>query len=159
MLRQAAVPAEDAEDLRQDVLTVVCQQIQSFEHNGHAGAFRKWLRTIVLNRLRNHWRQYRATKESNVPDEHLNAVEDPIADMERLWDHEHDRHITETLLKLVEPEFTKSTWIAFCRQVLHGLRAEQVAAELGISPNAALLAKSRVLRRLREESEGLIDSK
>jgi DNA-directed RNA polymerase specialized sigma24 family protein len=33
----------------------------------------------------------------------------------------------------------------------------EVAAELGISVNAALIAKSRVLRRLREEIRGLVE--
>jgi len=32
-----------------------------------------------------------------------------------------------------------------------------VAAELGLSVNAVLLAKSRVLHRLRQELEGLVD--
>jgi hypothetical protein len=32
-----------------------------------------------------------------------------------------------------------------------------VAAELGISENAVYIARSRVLRRLREELDGLLD--
>ena len=32
-----------------------------------------------------------------------------------------------------------------------------VAAELGLSVNAVLIAKSRVLKRLRQKAEGLID--
>jgi RNA polymerase sigma-70 factor (ECF subfamily) len=40
--------------------------------------------------------------------------------------------------------------------VIDGLPAAAVAAELGLSLNAALLAKSRVLKRLRQEVAGLI---
>jgi hypothetical protein len=38
--------------------------------------------------------------------------------------------------------------------VLDGERAATVAAELGVSVNAVLLAKSRILRRLRQEMQG-----
>ena len=54
-------------------------------------------------------------------------------------------------------EFTPATWQAFRRQVVDGVKAAAVAAELGITPNAALIAKSRVLRRLRDEARGLTD--
>jgi RNA polymerase sigma-70 factor (ECF subfamily) len=52
---------------------------------------------------------------------------------------------------------TPGTWRAFRRQVVDGAAAAAVATELGISVNAALLAKSRVLRRLRDEAGGLLD--
>lgn len=111
----------------------------------------------MLNRLRSHWRKRRNSERHNETIENLDAVADPFPALEALWDREHDRHVTEALLTLVEPAFTQSTWQAFRRQVLLGLRAEEVAAELGISVNAALLAKSRVLRRLRDEVAGLLD--
>jgi DNA-binding CsgD family transcriptional regulator len=41
--------------------------------------------------------------------------------------------------------------------VLEGKRTAEVAAELGISPNAVRIAKARVQSRLRQEAEGLID--
>jgi hypothetical protein len=41
--------------------------------------------------------------------------------------------------------------------VVDGLPAAAVAAELGTTVNAVLLAKSRILRRLREEAAGLLD--
>jgi len=156
VVRHASVSANDADDLRQDVLAVVFQEIGGFQHNGQTGAFRRWLRNIVLNRLRSHWRKRRTFEQLESTSE-LRAVADPFPDLEAMWEREHDRHVTEALLKLVEPAFTQSTWLAFRRQVLHGLRAEEVASELGISVNAALLAKSRVLRRLRDEAAGLID--
>ena len=53
----------------------------------------------------------------------------------------------------VEP----ATWIAFQRVARDGRRPADVAAELGISVNAVLLAKSRVLRRLRREIHGLAE--
>ena len=58
---------------------------------------------------------------------------------------------------MVRKEFTSSAWKAFQCLALEGKPAAEVAAEMGTTPNAVLLAKSRVLRRLREESRGLVD--
>ena len=73
------------------------------------------------------------------------------------WDEEHDRHITRTLLASIRLEFQPATWRAFQRQVQDGRPAADVAAELGLSVNAVLIAKSRVLKKLREKAEGLVE--
>jgi RNA polymerase sigma-70 factor (ECF subfamily) len=41
---------------------------------------------------------------------------------------------------------------------LEGAKADDVAKEMGISRNAVIIAKCRVLNRLRQEAEGLIES-
>lgn len=58
---------------------------------------------------------------------------------------------------MMEPEFTPLIWMAFKRQVIDGVKAVEVAEEMETTVNAALLAKSRVLARLRLEARGLID--
>jgi len=74
-----------------------------------------------------------------------------------LWNREHDEHVLRRLLELVEPEFTSPVWQAFRGVALEGKPAAEVAAELGATVNAVFLAKSRVLRRLRQEARGLVD--
>ncbi len=61
------------------------------------------------------------------------------------------------LLDEVAVEFEPPTMQAFRRQALDGLAAEAVAGELNISVGAVYTAKSRVLQRLRQLSEGLLD--
>jgi RNA polymerase sigma-70 factor (ECF subfamily) len=58
---------------------------------------------------------------------------------------------------IITSEFRPATWQAFRRLVLDEAKPETVASELGLSINAVLIAKSRVLRRLRQEVQGLID--
>jgi RNA polymerase sigma-70 factor (ECF subfamily) len=84
-------------------------------------------------------------------------LEDPASGLSRLWDEEHDRHVVRRLLERIEPDFQPSTWRAFRRQVLDGAPPVAVAAELGLSVNAVLIAKSRVLQRFRQEARGLLD--
>ena len=78
-------------------------------------------------------------------------LEAPDSELSRLWDREHDQYVAARALRLVQGDFAPSTWQAFTRQVLDGVAAADVAGELGLSINAVLLAKSRVLKRLRTE--------
>ena len=67
------------------------------------------------------------------------------------WDREHDQHVAHRLMDLIQPHFEPTTWQAFRGVALEGKKAAAVAEELGLSVNAVLLAKSRVLRRLCNE--------
>jgi RNA polymerase sigma-70 factor (ECF subfamily) len=159
-LRRHDVPAADADDLTQDVMAVVVRELPQFEHNQQRGAFRNWLRTIAVNRLRALWRsRQRGTPATGGSDflKMLDELEDPQSNLSQLWDQQHDQHVARRLMELVEPQFEPTTWRAFRRTVIDGAKAATVAAELHISPNAVLLAKSRVLSRLRQEMEGLTD--
>jgi RNA polymerase sigma-70 factor (ECF subfamily) len=159
-LRQQQLPAADVEDLVQEVLAVVVREIATFQHNNQRGAFRRWLRTIAHNRVKGYWRALR-TGPDRAPGgeaaEVLNRIADPASDPDRLWEQEHDQFIVRRALELLEPEFTPSTWQAFRRQVIDGAKPAHVAAELGLTSHAAVLAKFRVLRRLRRELDGLTD--
>ena len=155
-LRRCQVPQADAEDFVQEVLTVVANEVRDFHHNERPGAFRRWLRAILSNRLKGYWRQQQ-TRTTTGTDSMLTMLEDPTSDLDRIWDREHDDYVTRRLLELIEPDFAQPTWLAFRRQMIDDRSAADVAAEMGITPNAALIAKSRVLRRLRVEANGLTD--
>jgi RNA polymerase sigma-70 factor (ECF subfamily) len=159
-LRRHAVPPADAEDLTQEVMAVVVRELPQFTHNQRRGAFRSWLRTITVNRLRALWGSRRAqpiaTGDSDFL-EMLDELEDPNSNLTRLWDRQHDQHVARRLMELVQPQFEPVTWQAFRRVVLDGSKAAVVASELNMSVNAVLLAKSRVLSRLRQEMQGLTD--
>ena len=150
-----------ADDLIQEVLTTVVRDLPKFDHNQRAGAFRAWLRRILVNRLRNFWRdrQHRpvATGGSSVL-ERLNQLEDEASDTSRIWDAEHDQAVIARLLELIQPSFADKTWEAFRRQMFEGQRADQVAAELEMPLSSVYVARSRVLSALRREAAGLVDS-
>ncbi len=159
-LRRQDVSAEDAEDLTQEVLEVVVRKVSRFRHNGRAGAFRTWLRTITINCLRLSLRARRSrVQATGSPDINviLDQLEDPASDRSRLWDQEHDQHVLKRLIELIEPDFQPATWRAFRRHVIDEASAETVAAELGMTVNAVLIAKSRVLSHLRRNAHGLVD--
>jgi RNA polymerase sigma-70 factor (ECF subfamily) len=153
LARHLPQPA-DVDDVVQQVLVVIVEKLPAFAHSGRAGAFRAWLRGITVNRLRMFWR----TRPEAGPDPEplLQQLEDPTSDLSQQWDREHDEQVLRRAMELIEPEFMPATWQAFRRLTLQGDTPEAVAADLGLTVNAAFIAKSRVLRRLREEVEGLV---
>jgi RNA polymerase sigma-70 factor (ECF subfamily) len=152
-LNAAGLQAADRDDLSQRILEILVRQLPQFEHNGRAGAFRAWLRGITVNLLREHWRARPCAEGDSV----LEQLADPAGGLSRLWDEQHDRQVLTALMEHVRPEFAVATWQAFCRVALDGVPAREIAQELGMSVNAVLIAKSRVLGRLREEARGLVE--
>lgn len=159
-LRRFDVQDADADDIVQDVLGVVSQKLAEFRHNRQKGAFRSWLRNILTTRLKEFWRlrQRRPvpTGKSSFLSQ-LEQLEDGRSEISRLWDREHDEFVMKRLLDAVKPRFEPQTWQAFWRQVMEEVPANAVAAELDMSVSSVYVAKSRVLRALKQESRGLVD--
>lgn len=157
-LAQSPLQSADHEDLIQEVLKIVVQKLPDFERR-RTGSFRAWLRVVTVNCLQGHWRseKYR-TLATGGSDFHqrLQELEDPNSELAQAWDAEHDRHVVQRLLELIEPQFEPTTLQAFRRVVMEGQKPALVAAELGISVNAVFLGKSKILRRLRQELDGLL---
>jgi RNA polymerase sigma-70 factor (ECF subfamily) len=149
----AGLQPADRDDLTQEALGVVLRRVKEFEHSGRPGGFRAWLRGIATNLLREHWRARLAPHGDSV----LVELEDPGSGLSRAWDADHERHVLAGLLDVVRAEFAESTWQAFRRTGFDGEPARRVAEDLGLSVNAVLIAKSRVLARLRALAAGLVD--
>src|SRR5262249_27935734 len=141
----------DRDDLIQETLVVVVRQVADFEHRG-PGAFRAWLRGILANHIRKFFRTRPAT-----PTIDLDAIADPESVLGRQWDREHDASLAGRAMRLIEHDFAPATWQAFRRQVVEGQPPAEVAAQLGLSLNAVILAKSRILKRLRQELGALLE--
>jgi RNA polymerase sigma-70 factor (ECF subfamily) len=58
---------------------------------------------------------------------------------------------------LIRADFEEHTWQAFWAVAVDGRPGTDVAAELGMTPGAVYVAKSRVLRRLREDLGELLE--
>ena len=154
------VASTDADDLVQEVLLTLSRELRNFKHSGRPGAFRSWLRGILVNRLRDFWRsrKYRpAAIGGSTWSEELEQLADESSNVSREWNLDHDRHVMARLLEAVRLRFEPKTWEAFHRQMFGGQRADSVASELGMPLNSVYVARSRVLSALRREASGLID--
>jgi RNA polymerase sigma-70 factor (ECF subfamily) len=160
-IARAGIRSSDADDLVQDVLMVVINKIGGFERRGK-GAFRTWLRSILANKMGDYFRRQEHLPTAIGGSDFqgvLEGLKSPDSALSRQWDREHDEHVLAEAIKRVqrEREITPVTWEAFRRHVTKGEPAGEVAKALGLSLNSVLLAKSRVLKRLRQELDGLVD--
>jgi RNA polymerase sigma-70 factor, ECF subfamily len=155
----ARVPGlgDEADDLAQEVFVVVVRELPRFERR-REGSFRAWLRRVTVNRARIHCRRRRRLPAVGLDPAigFLDRLEAPDGALAREWDRDHDRHVFERLLAIVQPDFQPTTWEAFRRFALDGVPAAKVAAELRVSENAVLQAKARILQRLCAEAGDLL---
>ncbi len=72
-------------------------------------------------------------------------------------DPETPGSLYQRALELIQGEVQEKTWQAFWHVAVDDRTPADVAAELDMTVNSVYLAKSRVLRRLREELGDLFD--
>jgi RNA polymerase sigma-70 factor, ECF subfamily len=142
--------AADAADLVQEVFVSLVCSLPSFEYDGRL-SFRGWLHTVV----RNKWLEIqRRQGRLRAGDDGLSSAAGADA-LAQLEEAEFNALLTQRAFELIEHEFTASTVAAFRATVLEERAAAEVALELGLTANAVYLARNRVLRRLRDELEGM----
>jgi RNA polymerase sigma-70 factor, ECF subfamily len=155
--RRGGARPEDAADLAQEVFLAVSQGLERFERRG-PGSFRGWLRGITRHKLLDYYR--RAQRQAAAPGgstalQQLHEIPDPQPGSDE--DADELSGLYRRALDLIRGEFETRIWQAFWLTAVAGREAPAAAAELGMSPVAVRVAKSRVLARLRAEAEGLID--
>ena len=103
-------------------------------------------------------RDKRRSRTAGLPIRRGRLADQAIAgETEAFWETEYRQQLVGRALELMQNEFQQNTWRA-CWEVVVSVRsAADVAADLGISVDSVYAAKSRVLRRLRKELEGLLD--
>ena len=148
--RRVGLQDQDADDLVQEVLIVIVRKLPGLRFQS-GGSFRGWMRTVLINK----WRD-RLERRKVVPLKGDVQTQVPEG-ADTLEEREHQLYILGHALRLMASAFEPATWQACWETVVCGRPATQVAAELGITVNAVYLAKSHVLRRLREDLQGLMD--
>jgi RNA polymerase sigma-70 factor, ECF subfamily len=148
----------DADDVRQVVFQSVATGLANFRRERAGDTFRGWLRVITRRKLLDH-RQRRERQPiaeggstalqrlEQVAQPEPDEADDPPAEVKRLY---------HRALELIRSQFEERTWQAFWRVVIEDHSPTEVAVDMGITANAVRQAKSRVLRRLKEEMGELI---
>lgn len=152
--RRKGLGPEDASDLLQDVLTILVVKLPEFRYDP-SQRFRGWLQTITLNRVSDMFRR-KALRSIQVDEDTLRKLAAPD-DSDLFSESTYRSVIVHRALEMLRSEFNEATWQASWLQVVDGLTAPAVAERLRISLNSAYLAKSRVLTRLRQELDELVD--
>ncbi len=159
--QQSNLQPEDAADLVQEVFRAVLEHVDQFRRERPEDSFVAWLGTITRNKVRDHFR-----RREHLPDarggttaqQRMAEVRQPSGPSEESFepDPQSQAWISRCGLDLVRAEFENRTWEAFWLATVEGRSPADIAADLGMTVQAVYKAKSRVLRRLRQELGGLM---
>jgi RNA polymerase sigma-70 factor (ECF subfamily) len=145
------VESNHVHDIVQEVFMVLLGRV-SWVADNPPKQFRAWLRTVTVNKCRDHFRRNRRQSEPQLSDQLEVASEDPAA---IFTEREYQMFVAQSAMQLMRDAFSETTWRACWENVVCGRSAHELARELGISKNAVYLARGRVLKRLRAELDGL----
>jgi RNA polymerase sigma-70 factor (ECF subfamily) len=153
----AGLSRDDAEDLGQEVFRAVSTRIAAFRREKPSDTFGGWLRIITRHKIADHWRKHARQPNTVGPPELVDALTYPtiIGDDDTADREEVQSVVYSRALELIRSEFKTSSWQAFFATAVEGRPTADVALDLGMTNMAVRKAKSRVLRRLREEFAGL----
>lgn len=159
--RRAGLPDQECPDTVQEVFRSVVAGIGQFRKRTEADTFRGWLRTIARNKVHDYFRRHgKQPAAVGGSEAHLRLagaadVDDDLAGDEQDLQAEHELY--RRAFDMIRRDFKPQTWNAFWQVVVEGKDALQVAQELNMRPGTIRVAKSRVLRRLREQLGELLD--
>jgi RNA polymerase sigma-70 factor (ECF subfamily) len=143
----------DADDLVQEVLVRLVQKLPTYQPDA-GRSFRGWLFRVCFNQCQD-FRRRKATRL--LPGaEGLSAVSDGLAG-EALEETEYRRLLVSRALELIRGDFNETTWAAFQGVMVEERTAAEVATALNLSVGNVYQARHRVLKRLREEIDGMLE--
>lgn len=177
--RRAGLQSEDAADVGQEVFRGVAGAIGDFRRARPADSFVAWLRVITRNKIADFQRaagrrplavggsNFMQSIEAVLPSgeqklgagDNSAAVDAPAKEIEAGSFDELQastlgtevQQVYRRAMELIRAEFREKTWQAFWETTVLERPTAEVAESLAMSNVAVRKAKSRVLRRLREE--------
>lgn len=169
--RDAGLQAEDAADVGQEVFRAISRKIGEFRRDRPGDSFRGWSRMIARNKildfLRRRSKQVNAAGGSDAlnnllaaPDSIESATDGSVflsGKVSPSSERRERRLLFRRALELVRASFEERTWLAFWHVTVDERSPKDVAMALNMSPGAVYTAKSKILRRLREEFGEVVD--
>ncbi len=137
----------DTEDLVQSALLSAYEELDSYEDKGE-GSFRRWITTILLNRLRDRLRAEQAAKHGTAHESEVNAALTPESQgtpSEQLAGAERSTELVEAVADL--PDDLR---IPLMLHRFDGKTFEQVGEELGLTSSTVGRRIARAFRLLAE---------
>jgi RNA polymerase sigma-70 factor (ECF subfamily) len=80
----------------------------------------------------------------------------PVAVAESTWDIDYARLLVAKSMELMKDDFAEGTWAALRLVMNEGCSVDAAAKETNVSSWTIYSAKARLMKRLREELDGLL---
>jgi RNA polymerase sigma factor (sigma-70 family) len=155
LARKRGLQDADAEDLAQRVVMAVRRAIENWDDDPSKGRFRSWLARIAQNAIINALTRRRpdAPAGGTTALELLEKQPEPDHRTLENLQHECRRSLFRWAAQRIRPEFHEATWDAFWLTTVDGMRVEEAGRALGKTVGTIYAARSRVMRRLKDEIE------
>ena len=146
----------DANDIVQEVLVAVSKAIHRWDQDPTKGRFRDWLYKIARNLMINFLTRRKHMSLGQGGSDLvrlLNESIDPNTDeseSSREFDLEYRREMYLIAARQVRADVRPKTWEAFQQTSIECLSIRETADSLGMSEGAVVVARCRVLARLRD---------
>ena len=150
--RRRGLQDADAREVVQEVFLGVARAIRRWEPDANRARFRTWLFRIAKNQLLN---KLSSRRREMVLDTgawervEADAAQDFSCSPEE--EAEYRQAVFSWAASRIEKQVKPKTWSAFWLSSVDGRGIEEVADELGVSTGQVYVARSRVIRKLREE--------
>jgi RNA polymerase sigma-70 factor (ECF subfamily) len=145
---RAGLQPQDRADVTQEVFLSVARGLEDFRKDTNHGSFRGWLLVITRRKVCDFLRRQQKLPATTVDP----AVCETILSQQELRPaSEGTKALFRRALAIVQNRFEERTWQAFYGVAVEGRPAAEVARALEMRPSAVYNARSRVLRRLRDE--------
>jgi RNA polymerase sigma-70 factor, ECF subfamily len=159
--KRANLQNDDSEDVVQDVFKSVSSSIQNFKKDKSLGSFRGWLWTITRNQINQHFRN-KSKQDKAIGGSVAKALfsELPIKEPPEFDEPSKNNCLSSLMLRciqMVKNDFQENTWSAFELTALNGMTSREASEITGMNVASVRKAKSRVLKRIRDEFLELID--
>lgn len=161
--RRFSLPAEDVEEVCQDVFSEVSQDIGKFRSNGKRRSFRSWLyqRTEwrVMDRFRRRKRDARNLSRDKVEEFQTPLVErlPAASELEAIWEQEWVKNTMTVALGRLAEKVPAKRFQAFELCELREWPVSRVAEALGMNIATVYVHCHRLRKLLRLELERLAD--
>jgi RNA polymerase sigma factor (sigma-70 family) len=164
---RSGLSRDEARDVVQETVISVAKALREKRFkSGENGSFKAWLQLIVRRRVADHLRRARARPDVQRPGskaealvlgmETLDEVAAPGAEIVKgVWEEEWARNVADLAIENVKRRVGPKQFQMFDLYALKNLPVRQVAEMLDVNVALIYLAKHRVTRLIRKESEKL----
>ena len=152
--RKVGLKQPDAADLIQEVLSIVFRRLPDWKYD-RQGSFRGWLRTVNPEQVsRASADKKRCRSSTNQHRSWRGSLRFPHA--ESTWDLDYGRLLLTQAMDQMQCDFEPTTWQALLAVMRENLSVEQASKQHNVSPWTIYSARSRLMRRLRDQLDGML---
>ncbi|MDA1015392.1 MAG: sigma-70 family RNA polymerase sigma factor [Planctomycetota bacterium] len=161
--RKFGLQESDAADITQDVLGKLVLAMKSFEYDPRKGSFRGWLKTVTNNAIRDLLKSFqrpgRGVGDTSANERLATLVSnEALQTLSEMLTAEGERELLQEAEARVKERVKPVNWEAYVLTAHEDMKAPAVAQRLGIAVADVYVAKSRIIKLLKQEVERLNQS-